>query len=197
MIIKKIIMLLIIFIPYMVLSKVDTERLLSTNSSTKDFTLFDYNNNKYSLSDFKNSKAIVVMFIATRCPVSNGYNSRMVELYNDYHEKGITFLGINSNKLESVEEVKKHAIEHGFKFPVLKDKDNVVADIYGAERTPEVFVLNSDFDVLYHGRIDDSRRAEDVQSRDLRNALDAILAGKDVSVKETKAFGCTIKKVEQ
>jgi peroxiredoxin len=163
----------------------------------KDFTLPDYNGESHSLSDYKDSKAIVVMFIATQCPVSNAYNNRMVKLYDDYHPKGVAFVGINSNKQESTEEVAEHAKEHGFKFTILKDKNNNIADRFNAQVTPEIYVLNSQFEVLYHGRIDDSRRENEVKSQDLRQALDEILTGKKVSVTETKAFGCTIKRVSK
>jgi peroxiredoxin len=163
----------------------------------KDFTLPDYNGKSHSLSDYKDSTAIVIMFIATQCPVSNAYNTRMVRLYDDYHPKGIAFVGINSNKQESTEEVAEHAREHGFKFTILKDKNNVIADLFKAQVTPEIYVLNSQFGVLYHGRIDDSRREDDVKSQDLRQALDEILAGEKVLVTETKAFGCTIKRVSK
>ena len=170
---------------------------LSLIARVADFTLKDYNGKSYSLSDFKDSKAIVLMFIATRCPVSNAYNERMVALYKDYVPKGVAFVGINSNKAEGVEEIKKHAKENNFRFPVLKDVNNVIADRFKASVTPEVFVLSPDFEILYHGRIDDSRRASQVKSRDLRAALDAILSGKEVPAKETKAFGCTIKRVSK
>jgi peroxiredoxin len=161
-----------------------------------DFTLKDYNGKSYTLSDYKDAKAIVIMFIATRCPISNDYNTRMVKLYNDYISKNVVFLGINSNKQEDAEEVKEHAEENKFKFAVLKDPKNVIADKYDAEVTPEIYVVNSKLELLYHGRIDDSRREEEVESHDLKNALDEILAGKAVSVKETKAFGCTIKRID-
>jgi peroxiredoxin len=161
-----------------------------------DFTLEDYNGVKHSLAEFKSSKAIVLMFIATQCPVSNAYNTRMVELQKDYASKGVTFVGINSNKQESADEVKKHAKEHGFEFTILKDWNNVVADKLEASVTPEIYVLNSSFEVLYHGRIDDSQRENRVASKDLRQALDRVLSGKPVEVEETKAFGCTIKRVE-
>ena len=162
----------------------------------ENFTLPDYNGVKHSLADYKDAKAVVLMFIATQCPVSNGYNSRMVSLYNDYKDKNVVFIGINSNKQESVEEVKQHAKDHGFEFTILKDDKNIIADKFGASVTPEIFVLNPSLEILYHGRIDDSRREANVSSHDLRNALDEILAGKPVSVSTTKAFGCTIKKVE-
>jgi peroxiredoxin len=161
-----------------------------------DFTLEDYNGAKHSLADYKSSKAIVLMFIATQCPVSNGYNGRMVDLYKDYNSKGVTFVGINSNKQESVEEIRNHSKEHGFEFTVLKDVNNVIADKLEASVTPEIYVLNSKMEVLYHGRIDDSSRENRVASKDLRTALDRILAGKAVEVTETKAFGCSIKRIK-
>ncbi len=119
----------------------------------------------------------------------------MVDLYKDYKDKNVTFVGINSNKQESVEEIKDHSTKHGFEFTVLKDWKNVLADKLQASFTPEIYLLNSDFELLYHGRIDDSQRQERMTSRDLRTALDEILDGKTVSVTTTKAFGCTIKRV--
>jgi peroxiredoxin len=161
-----------------------------------DFTLPDVNGKKHSLSDYKDSKVIVVMFIATQCPISNAYNSRMVDIYKKYKDKNITFIGINSNKQESIDEVKSHAEDNGFKFTVLKDDKNKIADMFRASVTPEIFILKPDgYTLLYQGRIDDSRDESDVDSRDLSKALDEILAGKAVSAAKTKAFGCTIKRV--
>jgi peroxiredoxin len=162
----------------------------------KDFTLTDINNKKHSLSDYNDSKAILILFIATQCPVSNAYNSRMVDLYKKYNGKNIAILGINSNKQESMSECKEHAKENGFKFTVLKDDKNVIADMFDASVTPEAYILEPEtFNVLYHGRIDNSRNASDVDVKDLEKALDEILAGKKVSNAETKAFGCTIKRI--
>jgi peroxiredoxin len=161
----------------------------------ESFTLEDYNGVKHSLTEYKDAKAIVLMFIATQCPVSNAYNSRMVELYNDYKGKNVAIVGINSNKQESVDEVKSHSKEHGFEFTVLKDWKNVVADRFEASFTPEIYVLNANLELLYHGRIDDSRNLDKISTRDLRKALDEILDGKEVSRTTTKAFGCTIKRV--
>lgn len=166
-----------------------------TKKKVENFTLEDYNGVKHSLTDFKSSKAIVLMFIATQCPISNAYNERMVELNKDYASKGVVFVGINSNKQESIEEIKDHAKKNGFTFVVPKDKNNVIADRFNASVTPEIFVLNGNLEILYHGRIDDSRKQEKVSSNDLRNALDAILSGKQIGVTETKAFGCTIKRI--
>jgi len=173
-----------------------TLQATETKKKLENFTLGDYNSVRHSLTDYNSSKAIVLMFIATQCPVSNDYNERMVQLYKDYTSKGVAFIGINSNKQEDVEEIKEHAQEHGFVFPVLKDKNNTIADKLGASVTPEIFVLNTKLEILYHGRIDDSRKEAKVDSKDLRTALDAILTGKPVEITETKAFGCTIKRVQ-
>ncbi len=180
-----------------VLSLFVFNNIVSADSPSKveNFSLKDYNEKIYKLNDFKNSKAIVIMFIATQCPVSNGYNTRMAKLYDDYKSKGVTFLGINSNKQETVEEIKNHAKEQNLNFIILKDLNNVIADKFGASVTPEIFVLNNQYEILYHGRIDDSRRENDVKRNDLRIALDEILAGKKVSEPVSKAFGCSIKRV--
>jgi|SRR5690554_26535 len=162
----------------------------------ENFTLTDIYDKKHSLSDYNDSKVILVLFIATQCPVSNAYNSRMVELYNNYKDKNVAIIGINSNKQEGVEECREHAEKNGFKFPVLKDENNVIADMFEASVTPEAYLLEpGTYKILYHGRIDDSRDKNNVESKDLENALNEVLAGKKVSVTQTKAFGCTIKRV--
>ncbi len=141
-------------------------------------------------------RAVAVIFVATKCPVSNAYNGRMAALGREYAAKGIAVVGINSNKTEPAAEVAAHAREHGFGFPVVKDDGNKVADAYGATKTPEVYVVSPKGTLLYHGRIDESQDdPEHVKSPDLRNALEAILAGKPVPAPVTKAFGCTIKRV--
>jgi peroxiredoxin len=167
----------------------------SSPDKIENFTLLDYNGKEHSLSDYKDSKAIVIIFVATECPVSNAYNSRMEDLYKEYNTKGIAFLGINSNKAETVEMIKEHAEENGLTFTILKDKNNVIADEFEASFTPEVYVLNADLNILYHGRIDNSKKESEVEIQDLKNALDEILAGKEVTNKATKAFGCSIKRV--
>jgi len=161
----------------------------------ENFTLPDYNDVEHSLSDYKYSKAIVILFVATECPVSNAYNKRMEKIYKEYGPKGFAFLGINSNKAEPVERMKEHANENGLTFTILKDEKNIIADKFNASVTPEVYVLSFEFEILYHGRIDNSRNESEVVSKDLENALDEIYSGKEVSKEETKAFGCSIKRV--
>jgi len=142
------------------------------------------------------SKAVVVVFDATKCPYAKGYKERVGAMGKEYAGKGVTFVTVNSNKTEPAAEVAEDAKAHGFSFPVLKDEGNKVADLYGAKKTPEVYVLSPAGTLLYHGRIDETHDdPKNVKSPDLRNALDAILAGKPVPAAETKAFGCSIKRV--
>ena len=139
--------------------------------------------------------ATVVMFIATRCPVSNAYNERMEDLQKTYAARGVRFIGVNSNVNEPPAEIADHARRHGFTFPVVKDAGSRIADAYGAQHTPEIFVVDRDGVVRYHGRIDENRDdPAAVRSPDLRNALDALLAGRAIPVPATKAFGCSIKR---
>jgi peroxiredoxin len=171
---------------------------LKIGAPAPDFTLPAASDGKaVALKDLlAKSKAVAVVFIATKCPVSNAYNTRMAALGKEYAAKGVLLVGINSNKTEPAAEVKEHAEKHGFTFPVLKDDGNKIADAYGATRTPEVFLVDPKGNLLYHGRIDENQDdAKNVRSPDLRNALEAVLSGKPVPSAETKAFGCTIKRV--
>jgi peroxiredoxin len=171
---------------------------LKIGAPAPDFTLPAASDGKaVALKDLlAKSKAVAVVFVATQCPVSNAYNTRMAALGKEYAAKGIPLIGINSNKTEPAAEVKEHAEKHGFTFPVLKDDGNKIADAYGATKTPEVFVLDPKGTLLYHGRIDENQDdPKGVKSPDLRNALDAVLSGRPVPAAETKAFGCTIKRV--
>ncbi len=138
----------------------------------------------------------VVTFIATQCPISNAYNERMNALYNEYSAKGVKFIFVNSNRTEPASEVAEHARKVGFAFPVYKDENSVVADQFGAQVTPEAYVVDQAGTLLYHGFIDDSRNAANIKFQGLRAALDATLAGQPVARTETKAFGCTIKRAK-
>ena len=165
-------------------------------ASAPAFELKTLDGKPFSLAEAEKANSYVVLiFIATQCPYSNAYNDRMRDMAAAYAKKGIQFVGINSNSTESLEETTAHAKKHGFGFAVLKDPGNKVADMYDARRTPEVYVIGKDGKLLYHGRIDDnSDDASKVTSPDLKNALDALLAGRPVAKAETKAFGCTIKR---
>ncbi|MDW8104185.1 MAG: redoxin domain-containing protein [Armatimonadota bacterium] len=142
----------------------------------------------------RKQKATVVMFIATQCPISNDYNERMRTLAEQYMPQGVRFVGINSNATEPIAEVAEHAKRHRFPFPVLKDEGNRIADRFNAQFTPEIFVMDAKGVLRYHGRIDDSQNPANITSHDLRDTLEALLAGKNPPRAETKAFGCTIKR---
>lgn len=163
--------------------------------SIEDFVLPGSDGQSHAFSDYKDAKAVVVLFISTKCPVSNGFNARMAELAKAYESKGVVFLGINSNKAETLAEAKNHAKTNGFSFVVLKDENNILADQFKAKVTPEAFVLNTQGEIIYHGRIDDSPEADERKAEDLKSALDQVLDGNAVAVAETKAFGCSIKRV--
>jgi peroxiredoxin len=134
------------------------------------------------------------MFISTQCPYSNAYNGQMKDLANAFASKGVLFAGINSNKSEDAAAAVAHAKAHGHTFPIMKDPSNKVADMYDARRTPEVYVIDSQGKLRYHGRITENHE-DPASSPDLKNALDSFLAGKPIARTETKAFGCTIKRV--
>jgi peroxiredoxin len=169
----------------------------AVGSAAPDFSLTTLDGKSFSLAQAAQShKAVVVMFIATKCPYSNAYNDRMRDMAAAYEKQGILFVGVNSNKTEPAEEVASHAKQHGFAFPLMKDPGNKVADLYAAGHTPEIFVVDPQGKLVYHGRIDENYEdANKVASPDLKNALDQLLAGKPIAKAETKAFGCSIKRV--
>lgn len=169
---------------------------INVGDTVQDFTLKGYDGKDYQLSSFKNKDAIILIFVSTRCPVSNAYNKRMAKLYEDYSGKNVAILGINSNKNEKPQDIAAHAKKNGLQFPILKDDGNKIADIFGATVTPEVFVLDPALKVVYHGHIDDSQRPQQVKRQGLRKGLDEFLAGKPISDSSTKAFGCSIKRVK-
>lgn len=159
------------------------------------FTLPDSGGKATKVGDWNTSKATVIMFIATRCPVSLDYDARMKKISDAYKGKDIRFFGINSNKQEPSDEMGTHAKEKDFSFPVLKDAGNKIADNFDAHVTPEVYVIDSNGTLVYKGQIDDKREEGAVTTKPLQGALDAVLAGKAPTPNETRAFGCSIKRV--
>ena len=159
-----------------------------------DFTLPDPDGHEHTLASLKGKNGTVIIFIATRCPVSNGYNERMEKLANDYAPRGVQIVGINANSTEPASEVKQHAAEKGLTFTILKDGSDQIADRFDAQVTPEAYVLDASGKLVYHGRIDNSRAGDAITSNDLRDAIEAMLAGKPVAKPEARAFGCSIKR---
>jgi peroxiredoxin len=164
-------------------------------AAAPDFQLTTLDGKTFSLSSAaKDHKALVLMFISTQCPYSNAYNDQMRDLANAYGGRGVLFVGINSNKTEDVADAIAHAKAHGHTFPIVKDPGNKVADLYDARRTPEVYVVDPQGKLRYHGRITEDHENPS-STPDLKNALESFLAGKPIARTETKAFGCTIKRV--
>jgi peroxiredoxin len=168
---------------------------VSIGSKVPDLQFQSLDGKAASLYQFKGVRGTLLLFVATRCPVSNDYNQRMADLAREYTARGFAVLGVNSNRNEPADEVSRHAAENRMGFPIVKDPDNRAADFFGASVTPEAFLFDTTWTLRYHGRIDDSRNPANITSRDLRAALDALEASKPVPVAETKAFGCTIKRV--
>lgn len=165
-------------------------------SQVNDFSLKELDGAPVQFSALKGN-ITVVMFVSVQCPVSNSYNERMNDLYRDYAPKGVKFVAINANRTESASDVAEHARTHNFQFAVYKDENNVVADRFGATVTPETYVIDSSETIRYHGSIDDSQNPSRVTTQRLRRALDAVLAGNPPPQTETKAFGCSIKRVQK
>ncbi len=164
-----------------------------------DFTLPDTAGNSHSLYEFKGKKAVAVIFIATRCPYSNAFNHVMANLAREYEARGVAVVGINANKTEPASEVADHARTHGLNFLILKDLGNVIANRLGASVTPEVFLLDSNWVLRYHGALGNSHQPttnpEMATDEEARPALKAVLSGQQAALTETRAFGCTIKRM--
>lgn len=161
-----------------------------------DFTLKDTAGKPMALKDFKDKKAVVVIFLGTECPINNAFLPTLAALHQEYSAKGVQFLAINANQHDSEKAIADHAKKFRIPFPVLKDEGNKVADQLQARRTPEVFLLDGERKIRYQGRIDDQfgigfKRGKPTR-RDLAEALDEMLAGKPVTLATTPVAGCLI-----
>ena len=147
-------------------------------------------------SEYADAKAIAITFIGTECPLVKLYSNRLNELAKRYESESIRFIAINSNRQDTIEELIAFSRRQKISFPILKDPGNQIADQLKAARTPEVFVLNSEFQVVYRGAIDDQYTYGIQQSKPknnyLKNALDAIVGSKSIAIAETEAVGCII-----
>jgi peroxiredoxin len=180
--------------------RAETKAPTPAGKTVKPFTLKDSAGKAWSLAEASGKKAIVVVFLGTECPINNQYLPRLAELHKTYSDR-VAFVAVNSNAHDTPARIAGHAKANGIAFPVLKDSANVVADDFGARRTPEAFVLTPGGKILYQGRIDDQigigfkRKAP--SRRDLAVALDEVLAGKAVSQPLTDAAGCLIARAKK
>ncbi len=171
---------------------------LKIGSLAPDFNLSATNGKKYSLNTFADKKALIVVFSCNHCPYVQAYEDRIMEIQKDY-AKDLQVIAISSNEDEnypedSFENMKARAQMKKFNFPYLHDETQNVAKAYGATHTPEIFLFDKERKMVFHGKIDDNwQEPQSVKSKYLRNAIDELLSGKQISVPETFTIGCTIK----
>ncbi|MGK0237209.1 MAG: peroxiredoxin [Candidatus Pelagisphaera sp.] len=181
---------------------------LTLGATAPDFTLPGVDSRDWSLSDFDEAKLLLVVFTCNHCPTAQYYEERIKDLATDYKDKGVALVAISPNDPASVrldelgwavrgdsfDEMKAHAINRGFNFPYLYDGENEeVSKQYGPAVTPHAFLFDADRKLRYVGAIDDSERIQHVTAHFLRNALDALLDGRQPEVAETKVVGCSVK----
>jgi len=172
---------------------------LKIGATAPDFNLQGIDGKKYSLSSFTDKKALIVIFSCNHCPYVQAYEDRMKQIQKDYQSKDVEVIAINSNEdkgypEDSFENMKKRAADQKFNFLYLRDEEQSVARAYDATHTPEIFLFDGNRKLAFHGKIDDNWQEPDkVQNHYLRNALDELLGGKEISVPETFTIGCTIK----
>jgi peroxiredoxin len=168
----------------------------SVGKKVAGFTLQDTHGKTWKWQEVKGKKAVVVVFIGTQCPINNAYMLRLAELHKTYADRGVSLVAVNANQQDDTQAVAEHAKKFGIPFPVLKDGKNVVADRFGARRTPEAFVIDAEGKICYQGRIDDQFGVNFKRPRPTRNdlavAIDEVMAGKAVTQPRTQVAGCII-----
>jgi peroxiredoxin len=186
----------------------DEHPTLAIGSPAPDFSLPGIDGKTHQLSDYKSSQLLAIVFTCNHCPTAQLYETRIKKLVDDFQAKSVAFVAIEPNDSQairlselgytdvsdSLDEMKIRAEYRHFNFPYLYDGDTQsVSRAYGPKATPHVFIFDKDRKLRYEGRVDDSQRASLVKSQDARNALEALLAGKPVTVAHTPAFGCSTK----
>jgi peroxiredoxin len=174
--------------------------MLPLGTVAPDFRLPDTEGNFVSLKDYKNSPALLVIFMCNHCPFVKHIIDDLVDLIPEYQAKGLAVLAINSNDVESYpedrpEKMAELAREKEFTFPYLYDETQKAAKAYHAACTPDFFLFDAERKLVYRGQMDDSRPGNDVPvtGDDLRIALDAVLESKDVPIEQRPSIGCNIK----
>ena len=191
---QKVVLFVAIFALFVSFANVGEADSFAVGTKLEDFKLADTGGKEHSFNTLKGKNGAVLIFLSAQCPVVKGYNERINQIAADYEAKGIAFIGVNSNATESLEWVKSHAAEN-YKFPMLIDKGNVLADKLGATVTPEVYYFDEKNVLLYHGAIDNDRSGKNVSENILRTAFDSKLGGKAIAKTKSNAFGCSIKRV--
>ena len=194
--------LMFLSVAFLLFSSFRPEGGYKIGDKVEDFKLKNVDDKMVSMSDYGKAKGFIVIFTCNHCPFSKKYEDRINALDKKYKEKGYPVIAINPNDAEQYKEdnfegMKQRAKEKKFTFPYLHDESQEIAKTYGASRTPHVFILQKEAAgtvVKYIGAIDDSSDSEkEVKEKYVENAVDALMAGKDVNPDFTKAIGCTIK----
>ena len=175
--------------------------MIPLGSEAPDFRLPDVvSGSELSLGDLKSDVATVLMFICNHCPYVKHLQDGLVEVADEYIPKGVSFIAINSNDVEnypddSPEKMKKVAEKKGYSFPYLFDETQEVARAYDAACTPDFFVYDRGLKCVYRGQFDDSRpgNGKPVTGKDMRMALDSIIAGQTIGWEQIPSIGCNIK----
>ena len=163
-----------------------------------DFNLLSVDGSKYSVQSFSGKKAVIIVFTCNHCPYAQAYENRIIQIQKDYSEN-LQVIAINSNDDseypdDSFENMKERAKNKSFNFPYLRDDTQEIAKAFDATHTPEIFLFNQERKLVFHGKIDDNWRDESkVKSMYLRDAVEELIQGKEISVPETFTIGCTIK----
>lgn len=172
-----------------------------TGQKVTDFSAKDYRGRMHTLSEYSDSKVVVLAFLGTECPLAKQYGPRLGKIAQDYQKKGVTILGINANRHDSITEIASYARRHVIGFPILKDLGNRIADLVGARRTPEILVLDENRTVRYHGRVDDQYGIgyirDEPKQQFLRDAIDDLLASRKVRTPSSEVIGCFIGRVRE
>jgi len=191
-----------------VIAYAEEPKPLPIGASAPDFSLPGVDGKQHSLKDFASAKVLALVFTCNHCPTAQAYEPRVQKLHDDYKDKGVAVVAISTNDPlalrldelgftdvgDSFDDMKQRAKDINITYPYLYDGDDqVVGRAYGPASTPHVFVFDSERKLRYAGRIDDSERASDVKSHDMRNAIDALLAGNEVTVPLTNSIGCSTK----
>lgn len=172
---------------------------LELGEQAPDFDLPGVDGKNHSLADFADANILVVMFTCNHCPYVVGSEDRMLAFYNDYKDKGLAMVGINSNETrdhptDDFANMKSHAAEKGFPWPYLRDDSQDVALAYGALRTPHYYVFDADRKLRYTGRMDDNPRTPGAETtQELRDAIEDLMVGREVKVPLTNPIGCNVK----
>ena len=174
--------------------------MLPLGTSAPNFNLPNIDGKTVSLADFKSAPALLVLFICNHCPYVKHIRAGLADMGREYQKRGAAIVAISSNDVEnypddSPEKMKAEAKSAGYVFPYLYDESQAVARAYQAACTPDIFLFDKDRKLVYRGQFDDSRpgNGRPVTGKDLRAALDSVLAGKPVAEQQTPSVGCNIK----